>query len=608
MSVDARITFASLGLAAFLSTGATACSSTFENPPLLTQNRELATYGVLAGHPGARDIVVLTAASQYLAARREHDGLALFRRLAQRPERRPLFVSLEGLMKARVADDIALLDRVAWVEDAITLLDEGAMREPKLGRYLRGLVFAELPARFEKLDVAVSDLEASLRSAEDLPFAGRRGILRALATALEARGDHAGAEAMRRQGGITRDEGPALLADASVTSRDGFRFEAPQLVRAAEGVYLAEGFDFSTIAFLIDREGVVAIDAGTTEANARAAVRALRTVTTAPIRHVVFTHAHWDHIGGAAAVIEPGAEVWASVRFPADVVRIRDAHNPFREGFWGRDPIPLDVHVDHLVDHPEPLQLGALDLELRPAPSGETDDALFVRDRGHDLLFVGDAFMPYVGAPFAAEGSASGYIEAAREVQRLRPGRLIHGHPPLTRYWTVQAMPGLQAALESTRAHVALGVQDARPIADILADGFLPPSLRASPDAAMPFAVTRDTFEQRLHREIAGYWSADGTGIDEPTSAEWSVALDLLGGGSADAFEDAVTELVTRGDAAMALRVADLGLRSHPKSEKLRPLRARALAMLQARYQQVNPFRFIVYSAWTGRDVPPVSR
>lgn len=56
----------------------------------------------------------------------------------------------------------------------------------------------------------------------------------------------------------------------------------------------------------------------------------------------------------------------------------------------------------------------------------------------------------------------------------------------------------------------------------------------------------------------------------------------------------------------MALRVADLGLLSHPESADLRAARSDALAMLQARYQQVNPFRYIVYSTMRGVDVPPV--
>lgn len=579
------------------------CASTLEKPPPIAQNRELLTYSALAAFPRSEDMVVLTAAAQYLAVGREYDGYQLFERLAAAQPGRPLFRSLAGVMQARVANDVALLRRVAWVESAIEKLDDGALREPVLGRYLRGLVFAELPPRFEKERAAIADLEATRTVLERIPFPAERGVLAALALASARVGDPRSAELARRAGPV-----PGLLADASVSAREGFRFESPRLVRAADGVYLAEGFDFCTIAFLVDPAGVVVIDAGTAASNAARALGALRKLTQAPVKHVIFTHAHWDHVGGARSVIEPGASVWASAHFPEELSRIRTAHNPFRRAFWGEERIELDVKVDRTVASATELRVGALDLELVPGPSGETGDALYIHDRGHRLLFVGDAFMPYVGAPFVAEGSSEGYLAAAAFVDRFPVDRLIHGHSALTRYWTKAAMPGLGRALSEVRARVLAGIAEARPLADALHDSFVPASLRDSPAAAMPFAVTRDTFIQRTYRERSGYWSSDGTGIDEPTNAELSRVLDLLVGQDSAAFSRVAGELLERGDAGMALRLADLGLRAHPGDEELQQLRAKALEVLRARYQQVNPFRFIVYSHWSGVDVPPVRR
>jgi len=582
------------------------CASTLHDPPPLTQQRELLLYAVLAGYPDASDIVVLTAASQYLAAHREHDGMERFAALARRYPERAVFRSLEGVMQARVAGDITLLHRVAWVNAAIAKLDDGARRAPLLGRYLRGLVFASLPARFHKAAAAIEDLEATRAQLARFPFAAERGVVHALIAAQRAAGQPERAAELARTSGIAPGDPPDLLADAAVTQAAGFRFESPHLERAAENVYVAEGYDFSTIVFLVDPAGVVVIDAGTTAVNARRAIAALRTVTQAPIVDVILTHAHWDHVGGLPAVHGPSVTLWASEKFPTNLDRIRDAHNPFHASFWGRDPIALEAKVDRIVRAQTRLQVGALDLVIAPGPSGETDDALWVFDRAHGLLFVGDAFMPYVGAPFVGEGSTAGYIAATREVQRYAPARVIHGHPPLTRYWTAAAMPGLTSALSELAEHVAIGLHDARPIAEALHDNFIPRSLIATPAAAMPFAVVRDAFIQRIYRERAGYWAGDGSGMDELTSAEWAAVLDKLVRGSAARFARTVEDLVSRGDAPMALRLADLGLRAHPADGALVAARARALAMLQARFQQVNPFRFIIYTGWSGRDVAPV--
>ena len=174
----------------------------------------------------------------------------------------------------------------------------------------------------------------------------------------------------------------------------------------------------------------------------------------------------------------------------------------------------LDVTPDRLIAAPETLTEGGLDLRIIPAPSGETPDALFIQDRKHDLLVVGDAFMPYLGAPFVAEGSPEGFLGAIDLVLQLKPHRLIHGHSPLTALFTMEAMPGLRDAMGALYARSLTAARTARPLADLLHDDFLPQSLRAAPAAVQPYLVTRDTFVQRLYTEQAGYWQANGDGID----------------------------------------------------------------------------------------------
>jgi len=514
------------------------------------------------------------------------------------------------MMQARVADDIALLKRVGWVEDAIAKLDEGAEKVPVVGRYLRGLVFADLPPRFGKARVAIADLEATLAEVDRFPFEPERGLYRALAAAYRTLGDRDRSQEMLRRAGVASlepDTVPEVLFDASVTRADGFRFGRPHLIREAEGVYRAEGFDFATIVFLVTDAGVVAIDAGTNERNAGSALAALRTITDAPVTHVIFTHGHWDHVGGLAALVGPKTTIIAQAHFPEELARSRAFKNPFHTYFWGTQPIPLDVHVDRLVAERQTLRLGSLELALIPVRGGETDDALFIHDRTHGLLFVGDAFMPYVGPPFVGGGSAEGYLEAIRTARSLAPRKLIHGHVSLTNFWTVEALPGLETALAALYRRAVDGAHAATPVADLLHDNFLPASLREAPAAVIAYLVTRDAFVQRAHRQAGGYWEADGGGIDVFTQEEWAAALDALGGHDAGPFVRVVNDLVARGDAAMALRVADAGLRTHPGDADLRTGRARALRRLQERTQLINPFRFIIYSQWSGADVPPVS-
>jgi glyoxylase-like metal-dependent hydrolase (beta-lactamase superfamily II) len=416
----------------------------------VTEQRPLGALLKAAAYPNSETLLALVTMQHLLATHREWEGYAYFGRLAdEQPGRRALFRSLQASMQARVANDVPLWQRVGWIEDAIRKLDEGATADPLLGRFARGIVFAELPARFGKAGQAIEDLEACVAHRTELPLGFDRGLYRALAAAYRTAGDERRAgEMLARTGLRSLDDPnePRVLGNISVDAIRGFRFGEKRFAREADGVYVAEGYDFANLAFIVAPAFVVAIDAGTTEETAREAVAALRRITQAPIKYVILTHGHWDHVGGLGVVREPGSTVIARAGFPEELGRSRASPAPFHY-FFGTGTLKLDAKPNRLIDAPETIADGGLDLRLIPAKSGETSDALFVEDRQHGLLFVGDAFMPYVGAPFVAEGSVEGYLGAIAMVLDLHPRRLIHGHLPLTATFTIEAMPGLRDAM-----------------------------------------------------------------------------------------------------------------------------------------------------------------
>src|SRR5256885_10574408 len=137
----------SRGLIAIALIGA-ACSTTPRPAPQLAQNREVEGFAAAAAWPNAEVAVPIIAAQEFMAARHERDGYEYFQRLAREQPYRPVLTSLEGLLQARSAGEIPLLQRVAWVEEAIRKLDRGARAEPAAGAPPRGPGFPVLPARF----------------------------------------------------------------------------------------------------------------------------------------------------------------------------------------------------------------------------------------------------------------------------------------------------------------------------------------------------------------------------------------------------------------------------------------------------------------------------
>jgi len=576
--------------------------------PTTTRYREIDALQEAVRWPTVERRTIVVLAAQLLATRQDHAGYAYFReRAAARPDE-PLFTALDGVFQARLTGQQAVFRRLAWLRAAIGKLDRAVAQEPGLTTYFRGLALAELPRLLRKGHAAVADLDWVLAHQADFPAGIRRGVYRALAKAYSTQGRHEAARAaLQRSGYPSLDpELPQFATDSWFTAEDGFHFVAPRLVEPAPGIYVAQGYAFSDLAFILTADGLVAIDAGATPERARAALADLRRHTDAPVRHVILTHAHWDHIGGVSAFTEPGVQVIARSTF-AEELRIVNETGGRLGAFFGRTGHQdLTLAPDHLVTEPETLTIGGVEFALYPAHGGETEDALLIHLPAAGVLFVGDVLMPQLGAPFLPEGSAEGLFDTLALIQRLAPRLLIHGHTPLTETIGPEALPGLDAALRAVYAQVLQAIRDGQTLVEILERNHLPTSLREHPSAVVPFVLMRDNLIQRVYHQRTGYWKPDGDGMEPIAPAEWAAALDLLAGGKAQAFVRSARALLGQGNAALALKLIELGQRRHPANQTLMRLRQQALDRLRERYQQLDPFKFIVYSELAGTELRPM--
>ncbi len=570
--------------------------------PPLTDNHEMATLERTVAWPHPSTITTMMLVNEYLSGRHHRRGYDFFAARAKAAPEEPLFLTLTGLFQARAANEVPLLQRVAWVQDATGKLDRAVTlaKDGGLERYLRGFVLAELPARFGRAASAVSDLEWMLAHRAQFPPGLSRGAYAGLAKAYATLGRRAEADEARARAGASG----SFLSDFSVNATDGFRLGPRELIEPAKGVLIARGYDFADLAFVLTDDGIVAIDGGTTVDNVKAALAALRARTKLPIRHVIVTHAHWDHVGGLAALLEPGTEVIAQANYAHELANANAANVPFHYFFGARARGPYTLSPTRLITEPQTLTIGGRRFSLSPVHGGETDDALLVNLPDSGVMFVGDVFMPYFGAPFVNEGSVEGLLETIKIIRDAAPTQLVHGHTPLTVNFTVATLAPLSAALTSLLQTTAAAIHDGKPLADTLALDLVPESLRTHPEAVTPFLLMRDNAIKRLYAQRTGYWKADGEGVEVFTTAELGRAVDLIGGNRADAFLHATAVLEERGDFAMALKLATLGLATHPDDEALRGARAQALSDLRAKYQLGNPFKFIVYSEMAGRALP----
>lgn len=230
--------------------------------------------------------------------------------------------------------------------------------------------------------------------------------------------------------------------------------------RHAENPGPDNGGDVSNLGFVVGEDAVAVIDTGTHPRIGSALLQAIRAETDKPVRWVILTHMHPDHVLGTGPLLADDAAVVGHRRLP-DALSSRAVAYVANMRRLGLEDISEDdiVLPTETIDDRRALDLGGRTLMVQAHPTAHSNNDLTVLDEATGTLFAGDLL--FHGHTPALDGSLRGWRQVVAALSDLPAVRAVPGHGPVAVPWPEGAAPLLRyltALTDDTRAAIAEGI------------------------------------------------------------------------------------------------------------------------------------------------------
>ena len=185
----------------------------------------------------------------------------------------------------------------------------------------------------------------------------------------------------------------------------------------------------SNAGFVVTADGVVVIDALGTVPLGEALIAAIRKVTAQPIRRVIVTHYHADHVYGLQAFKAIGADIWAHAGGRAYLegeaaMRLEQRRRDLAPWVDERTRV---VPADRWLAGNDTFRLGGLTFDLIHLGPAHSPEDLVVVVREEQMIFSGDII--FTGRiPFVGEADSKRWLQTMDRLIALQPKLMVTGH------------------------------------------------------------------------------------------------------------------------------------------------------------------------------------
>ncbi len=265
--------------------------------------------------------------------------------------------------------------------------------------------------------------------------------------------------------GLSARGSRCLERDAWIETQADFRIE-----EVVPGLFVHRGRhepfvrdnagDIANIGFVVGDEAVAVIDSGGSRPIGEGLLAAIRRETDLPIKWLILTHMHPDHVLGSAVFREAGAQILGHAKLTSALQNRSETYQENMIRLLGEATmIGSDILLpDEGIGDRLEIDLGNRVLLLEAHKTAHSDNDLTVFDLESGSWFMGDLI--FHGHTPALDGSLLGWQARLADLADRPAERIIPGHGPASLPWPEGAEPTrryLQGLTEETREAIAKG-------------------------------------------------------------------------------------------------------------------------------------------------------
>ena len=251
--------------------------------------------------------------------------------------------------------------------------------------------------------------------------------------------------------------------------------ESLDIAEVAPGVFVHQGRyevqspenrgDMANASFIVGNDAVAVIDTLGSAKVGQELHAAIRAVTDRPIKYVINSHMHPDHVFGNAAFKEDNPTFVGHFKLARGLGSRADHYLDMNRQMLGPDAFEgIEVILPTLsVKDPLSLDLGGRTVICEAQKTAHTDNDLIVTDRLTDTLFLADLLFS-VHVP-TLDGSIRGWLSLLDDLQTRKASRVVPGHGPHAMEMPAALVPE-QLYLATVAADVRALIKEGKTIED----------------------------------------------------------------------------------------------------------------------------------------------